>query len=138
MRGGIGVGIPIVSATAGLEVSGQLGIQGAIGAAVNVDWTPRTGLEINANAEVFAEPTLRLSVDAYVEVTADLLLTEIDLYSERWNLAGIEYGSGLRFGINFPFHYREGEPFDISLDDVQFTVPNINARDVISSVLDDN
>jgi hypothetical protein len=138
VRGGIGVGIPIVSATAGLEVSGQLGIEGAIGAAVNVDWTPRTGLEINANAEVFAEPVLRLGVDAYVEVTADLLLTEIDLYSERWNLAGIEYGSGLRFGINFPFHYREGEPFDISLDDVQFTVPDINARDVIRNVLSEN
>ena len=135
VRGGLGVGIPIVSATAGLEVSGQLGIEGAIGADVNIDWRPRTGLEITANANIFAEPTLRLSVDAYVEVTADLLLTEIDLYSNRWNLAGVEYGSGLRFGINFPIHYQEGQPFDISLDDVQFTVPDIDARSVISNVL---
>ncbi|NCC24321.1 MAG: hypothetical protein EOM25_03830 [Deltaproteobacteria bacterium] len=135
VRGGLGAGIPIVSATAGLEVSGQLGLQGALEANVNVDWTPATGLEINANAGIFVEPRLRLSVDAFVEVTADLLLTEVELYSERWNLASVEYGSNLRFGINFPIHYREGEPFDISLDDVQFTLPNIDARSVISSVL---
>jgi hypothetical protein len=79
---------------------------------------------------------LRLSVDAYVDVSADLVLTTIELYSERWNLAAIEFGSNLRFGINFPIHYKEGEPFDVSLDDIEFTVPDIDARSLITGVLD--
>ncbi|QQO57353.1 MAG: DUF4157 domain-containing protein [Thiohalocapsa sp. PB-PSB1] len=136
VRGGLGAGIPIVSATAGLEVSGELGLQGALEANVNVDWMPSAGLEIDANAGIFVEPRLRLSVDAYVDVSADLLLTTVELYSERWNLAGVEYGSGLRFGINFPIHYKEGEPFDVSLDDVEFTVPDIDARSLITGVLE--
>ena len=136
VRGGLGAGIPIVSATAGLEVSGELGLQGALEANVNVDWRPAEGLEIEANAGIFVEPRLRLSVDAYVDVSADLVLTTIELYSNRWNLAGVEYGSGLRFGINFPIHYKEGEPFDIALDDIQFTVPDIDARSLITGVLD--
>jgi len=136
VRGGIGAGIPVVSATAGLEVSGELGLQGALEANVNVDWMPTRGLEIDANAGIFVEPRLRLSVDAYVDVSADLWLTTIELYNERWNLAAVEYGSNLRFGINFPIHYREGEPFDVSLDDVEFTVPDIDARSLITGVLD--
>jgi hypothetical protein len=137
VQGGLGAGIPVVSATAGLEVSGALGLEGALETNVNVDWMPTTGLEIRANAGIFVEPQLRLSVDAYVDVSADLVLDTVELYSERWNLAGVEYGSNLRFGINFPVHYQEGEPFDISLDDVEFTVPDINARSLISNVLDE-
>jgi hypothetical protein len=136
VRGGLGAGIPVVSATARLEVSGELGLQGALEANVNVDWMPSTGLEINARTGIIVEPRLRLSVDAYVDVSADLLLKTIELYHKRWNLAGVEYGSNLQFGINFPIHYKEGEPFDVSLDDIEFTVPDIDARRMIKGVLD--
>ena len=136
VNGGLGAGIPIVSATAGLEVGGELGLQGAVEAGVDVDWRPGTGLEINANGEIYVEPKFKFDVSGFVKVEADLLLTTIDLYEKRWNLASFEYGSNLRFGIRFPIHYKEGEPFDISLDDVQFQVPEISPRDILGDLID--
>jgi len=134
VRGGIGAGIPIVSATANLEIGGQLGLEGAVQAQVQVDWNPVRGLDIQARGEIFVEPKLKFDVAAMVLVEADLLLTTIELYSKRWNLAEFEFGSGLRFGIALPIHYREGEPFDVSWDDVEFQVPDIDTDEVLASL----
>ena len=136
IRGGIGAGIPIVSATAGIEVGGQLGLEGAARAAVAVDWTPQQGIVLDAVGEIYVEPKLKLDVSAYVEVTADLLFTSIDLYSKRWRLANYEFGSGLRFGVRFPVHYEEGRPFSISTDDLQFEIPQIDPESILASILD--
>jgi hypothetical protein len=137
IRGGIGAGIPIVSAEAGVEVGGQLGLEGAARAAVDVDWTPQQGIVLDALGEIYVEPRLKLDVSAYVEVEADLLLDTVELYSNRWNLANYEIGSNLRFGVRFPIHYAETEPFDISLDDLEFQIPEIDAESILSSILSD-
>jgi len=136
VHGGLGVGIPIVSATAGLEVGGELGLEGAVEAGVHVDWMPSRGLEINANGSIYVQPKFKFDVSGFVKVEADLLVTTIELYEKRWNLASFEYGSDMRFGILFPIHYREGEPFDISLDDVQFQVPDVSPRQILSDLID--
>ncbi len=136
VRGGVGVGIPIVSAEAGLEVGAELGVEGAAQADVTVEWSPAKGLSLDAEGKIWAEPKFKFDISAYVEVTADLLLTEVDLYSDRWKLASFEYGSGLRFGITFPLHYREGQPFDVSLSDVQFQVPDIDPLGLLSGLVD--
>jgi hypothetical protein len=137
IRGGLGAGIPIVSATAGVEVGGQLGLEGAARAAVDVDWTPQQGIVLDALGEIYVEPRLKLDVSAYVEVEADLLLKTVELYSNRWNLANYEIGSNLRFGVRFPIHYAETEPFDISIDDLEFQIPEIDAESILSSILSD-
>ncbi len=134
IHGGIGVGIPIVSAEAGIEVSGELGLQGEARAAVDVDWTPQTGIVLDASGSVFVEPRLKLDLSAYVKVIADLWLTTIDLYSNRWRLAGTEIGSNLRFGVTFPIHYEQGKPFNLSTDDVQFVIPEIDPQSILSSI----
>jgi len=136
VKGGVGVGIPIVSAEAGLEVGAELGVEGAAQADVTVEWSPSKGLSLDAEGKIWAEPKLKFDLTAYVEVTADLLFTTIDLYSDRWKLASFEYGSGLRFGITFPLHYREGQPFDVSLSDVQFQVPDIDPLSTLSGLID--
>jgi hypothetical protein len=135
VRGGLGVGIPIVSAQAGLEVGGQLGLEGAVDASVQVDWTPAKGLVLDARGEIYVEPKLKFDITGFVLVEADLVLTTIELYSKRWQLAGFEYGSGLRFGVTFPIHYEEGKPFDISLSDVQFQVPDIKPNDILTNLI---
>jgi hypothetical protein len=135
IRGGLGVGIPIIDATAGIEIGGQLGLEGAARAAVDVDWTPTTGVVLDAVGEVFVEPKFKFDVSAYVEVTADLLFDTIELYSQRWQLAQFEYGSNLRFGVSFPIHYADNQPFSLSLDDLQFTTPEIDPMDVVSGLL---
>jgi hypothetical protein len=135
VRGGLGVGIPIVSATAALEIGASLGLEGAVVASVDVDWLANRGLIINATGEIYAQPKFKFDVTGMVLVEADLLLTTIELYSKRWRLAQFEYGSDLRFGITFPIHYQEGRPFDISLSDVQFQVPHIDPMDLLTGLI---
>jgi hypothetical protein len=135
VRGSIGVGIPIVSAQAGLEIGAQLGLEGALNAGVQVEWTPARGLKLDAAAELFAEPKLKFDLTGFVLVEADLFITTVELYSKRWQLAGFELGSGLRLGMKFPVHYEEGKPFEIALSDVQFQVPDINPSELLPNLL---
>jgi hypothetical protein len=135
IRGGLGAGIPIVSARAGIEIGGQLGLEGAARAAVDVDWTPARGIVLDAVGEVFVEPKLKFDVSAFVEVTADVVFDTIELYSKRWQLAQYEYGSNMRFGVRFPIHYEDNQPFSLSLDDIQFTTPEIQPMGVVRGLL---
>ncbi|MBP2055820.1 hypothetical protein J2Z21_008836 [Streptomyces griseochromogenes] len=50
VQGGIGAGIPVVSATAGIELAGQLGLSGQLTASVHVLWTRSRGLVPDAEA----------------------------------------------------------------------------------------
>lgn len=135
VRGSLGAGIPIVSASAGLEVGGALGIEGAITAGVQMDWTPAKGLVLDAFGEIYAEPKFKFDITGFVMVEANLLLKTVELYSKRWQLAGFEYGSGLRFGVKFPIHYEERKPFDISMKDLQFEVPQIDKEQLLKDLI---
>ncbi len=136
VRAALGAGIPIVSATLGLEVGGQLGIEGAAEAGVEIDWTPATGLVLDAEIEVWAEPKFRFDITGFAEVTADLLLTEISLYEQRWELAAVEIGSDYRLGLRLPYH-QEGDQFaGIDFNAVEFEVPDIDAGEVLGSLVD--
>lgn len=132
----LGAGIPLVDAKAGVELGGSLGIEGALHAAVDVDWSPQKGLVLDANAEVYAEPKFKFDITGFVLVELDLLFTTKTLYEKRWQLAAVEYGSGLRLGMKLPIHYEEGKPFNISLSDIQFEVPNIDAMSTIKGLFD--
>ncbi|HEU0237002.1 MAG TPA: DUF4157 domain-containing protein [Candidatus Limnocylindrales bacterium] len=136
IHAGLGAGIPIVSATAGLEIGGMLGVEGAARAGVEVSWTPTQGLDLTAEAEIYAEPIFTFDITGYVLVEADLFLTTIELYSKRWRLAEFEYGSGLRLGARFPIHYREGQPFDVSLDDIQIEKPDIDPMQLLTGLIE--
>jgi hypothetical protein len=134
--GGVGVGIPLVSATAGLRVTGRLGLSGAARAAVEVDWSPGQGLAIDSVAEVLVQPRLRFDVTGFVLVELDLWLTEIELFREDWDLASFEFGSAMTFGVRFPLRYREGQPFTLSLDDVEFIAPEIDVPELLGGLVD--
>jgi len=136
VRGGLGAGIPIVSATAGLELGGRLGLEGAARAGVHLDWTPTTGLVLDALGEIFVEPRFRFDVTGFVLVEADLLFTTIELYSKRWELAALEYGSGLRLGLRFPIHYQEGQPFDLDWNRVEFQIPDVDPQQVLTGLIE--
>ena len=132
VHGGIGLGIPAASVSGGLEVGGELGLEGAAEAGVHVDWMPSQGLQIDAYGRLSAHPKFVFDVSGYVEVEA-LFFT---IYENRWQLASFEYGSDMTFGVNFPIRYREGEPFDISLDDVEFQVPEVSPTDILGGLID--
>ncbi|MDJ0884070.1 MAG: DUF4157 domain-containing protein [Desulfobacterales bacterium] len=131
VRAGIGLGITGASATGGLEVGGTLGIEGAAEAGVHVDWTPRRGLDLQATVAVYAQPAFTFDISGYVSVRA----LGFSVYDQTWELASFRYGSDYRFGIRLPIHYREGEPFDVSLDDVQFEVPEIDTDRMLRGLI---
>jgi hypothetical protein len=133
--GGLGAGIPVVSATAGVSIYGEVGLEGAASASAAISWTPRTGIVLDARGEIFVEPKFRFGIDAFVDVTADLWVTEIELYHKKWKLAAFEYGSNLRFGLAFPLHYESGKPFDLSFDQIQWTYPQINPGDLLGGLM---
>jgi hypothetical protein len=84
---------------------------------------------------LFAQPRVRFQLDAFVKVEADLLITTIEVYRKDWKLASFEWGSDFRIGLRFPVHYAFGEPFNLSLDQVQFIAPDIDARRLIRDLL---
>jgi uncharacterized protein DUF4157 len=133
--GGLGVGIPVVSATAGVSIFGEIGLAGEASAAAALEWTPRTGIVLDAKGELFVEPKFRFGIDAFVDVTADLWITEIELYHQKWKLAAFEYGSSLRFGMTFPLHYESGKPFALSFDQIQWTYPQIDPADLLGGLM---
>ena len=133
--GGLGAGIPIVSATAGLTVFGEIGVAGAATAGVAIAWTPRSGIVLDARGEIFVEPKFKFGVEAFVDVSADLWLTTIELYHHKWKLADFEYGSNLRFGLSLPIHYESGKPFDISFDQIQWTYPHIEPSELLGGLM---
>lgn len=133
VRAGIGLGITGASATGGLEVGGTLGIEGAAEAGVHIDWMPSQGLELNADVNVHAQPSFTFDISGYVSVT----VLGGEVYGERWELASFTYGSDYRFGIRLPVTYKEGEPFDVSLDDVEFEVPDIDTNRLLRGLVEE-
>ncbi|SMF27795.1 protein of unknown function [Alteromonadaceae bacterium Bs31] len=131
VRAGIGLGITGASATGGLEIGGTLGIEGAAEAGVHVEWTPTQGLDIEANVGIHAQPSFTFDISGYVSVRA----LGFSVYDETWELASFSFGSDYRFGINLPIHYQEGQPFDISVNDIEFEVPNIDTNQLLRRLI---
>lgn len=132
VRAGIGLGIPLASVTGGLDIGGTLGIEGAAEAGVHVDWTPTTGLDITAELAVHAQPSFTFDIGGYVSVRA----LGASIYDNRWEFASYTFGSDYRFGIRLPIHYHEGEPFEISTDDIEFEVPDIDTEQLLSGLIE--
>jgi hypothetical protein len=128
-RAGIGISVTVARVSGNIELGGELGVEGAAEAAVSLEWSPKAGLELTAEGKIYAQPKFTFDIAAVLEASALFM-------SWEWkkSLAQFEYGSDLRFGILFPVHYKEGEPFDISLDDVEFEKPNIDIPQLVKDL----
>lgn len=135
IQGGVGAGIVLVSANAGLEVGAQLGLEGAAEAGVEVNWSRAKGLTIDAQAAIYAEPKLKFDVSAFVKVEAGIGFLSTTIYEDKWQLAQKEFGSGLRIGVHAPVHYEEGKPFSFKAEDVHFDVPEIKPEELIGGLV---
>jgi hypothetical protein len=122
---GVGASVAIASLTGGIELTGSLGLEGEAAAQVNVNWNPQSGVELKAKGSIIVNPKFTFEVNALVRAKLSLLVTSISKVW-RYNLASFDWGPDIRFGVVFPIHYIEGEPFDISFDDVEFITPNID------------
>jgi hypothetical protein len=130
------VGAAIISATGGLELGGTLGVAGEAAADVAIRWTPTSGLSLDAEGRLSAEPSFIIDLTGFVRVDANLLFWSATLWEQRWKLAGMKWGSGMTVGARFPIHYVEGKPFDIALSDMEFIYPNVDPKAVLAGVVD--
>ena len=135
ISGALGAGIPVVSARAGLEIGGELGIAGEASASATVEWTPQTGINMEARVGVEAQPKFTFDLTGFVDVTADLLLTEIELYSKRWQLASVEFGSDMTFGAALTVRVENNEFQPISTDDIEFTTPEVDPIETVKGLI---
>jgi hypothetical protein len=134
LAGGIGASLLIVEAVGGLRATATAGLVGALSIPARIQYL-NGKITLDGAAELYAQPRLRFDLDAFVEVTADLLVTTIDVYSHKWNLASYEWGTDFRIGLLFPFHYAFGEPFDLSLNQIQFIAPRLDATKLLKDLL---
>ena len=91
---------------------------------------------LEGKAEAKAQPAFAFDVTGFVKVEADLLVKTINLYDKRWQLAAFEYGSGMELGIELPLRYKEGKPFNPSIEDVKFTYPDIDPMGMLGGLID--
>jgi hypothetical protein len=132
VRAGVGGSLAIADVRGGLEIGGALGVEGHARARVDLRWTPSTGLSIDALAEAIAQPVFRFDITGFVEVNVVLIGA---VWEKRWQLAGINFGSNLQFGVRLPIHFQEGQRFQISMSDVELIVPDINGRQLLQGLM---
>jgi hypothetical protein len=130
------VGIPLADVEGGIELGGTMGIEGALHAGVDIDWSPKKGLVLDASAEIYGEPKFKFDITGYVKVEVGVGWLSKTVWEHRWELAAVEYGSGLRLGLKLPIHYEEGKPFNVSLSDIQFEVPDVDPMSVLKGLID--
>jgi hypothetical protein len=132
---GIGLSVGLASVTGGIEIRGGLGLEGEAKAAIDLAWSPTAGFEFNAKGEIEVHPKFKLDVNALLRASLDLGFTSL---SKEWrhNLASFSFGPELQVKVTMPVHYKEGEPFNISTDDIQVKYPDINISEMASGVAD--
>ena len=135
VHGGIGASAAIASLTGGVDVSGELGIQGKAEADVDVKWTPKGGVDLKAEVSASAEPKFVFKVNGYVKADVGIGPLSYTLYEHKWNLASFEYGSGMKFGVTLPIHYNSNENFDIKFEDIQVEKPEISTDQILNDLL---
>lgn len=133
---GLGLSVGIASLSGGIELAGTLGLEGEAGASVDVNWSPQTGLALDAEGHITVNPKFVFDINAFARASLGVGFLSI---SETWryNLASFSWGPDIQFGLVFPIHYQEGEPFDISFDDIEVIYPELDVIDMAKNLASD-
>lgn len=133
---GLGLSVGIASLSGGIELTGSLGLEGEAGASVDVNWNPQTGLVLDAEGRITVNPKFAFDINAFARASLGIGWLSI---SETWryNLASFSWGPDIQFGLVFPIHYAEGEPFDISFEDIEVIYPELDVVDMAKGLATD-
>ncbi|WP_372756899.1 DUF4157 domain-containing protein [Mariniflexile sp.] len=126
---GLGLSVAIASLSGGIEIAGSLGLEGEALASVDVNWSPQTGIILDAEGRVTVNPKFIFDINAFARASLGIGFLSI---SETWryNLASFSWGPDIQFGLVFPVHYQEDQPFDISFDDIEVIYPELDVVDM--------
>jgi Domain of unknown function (DUF4157) len=131
---GLGLSVAIARAVGGIEAEGAAGIQAEFIAGTTLKYEAGK-FAISGAAELSASPKLIFRLKAFVKVEIDVFVTTIEVYRKDWVLAQVEVGSALKIGVRVPFKYVFGEPFQLSLDQIEFIVPKIDPGSLVKELL---
>ncbi len=133
---GLGVSIAIASLSGGIELAGTLGLEGEASAMVDLSWSPQTGVVLDAEGRITVNPKFVFDVNAFARASLGIGWFSI---SETWryNLASFSWGPDIQFGLVFPVHYQEDQPFDISFDDIEVIYPDLDVIDMAKGLARD-
>lgn len=126
---GLGLSVGIASLSGGIEIAGSLGLEGEALASVDVNWSPQTGIILDAEGRVTVNPKFIFDINAFARASLGIGFLSI---SETWryNLASFSWGPDIQFGLVFPVHYQEDQAFDISFDDLEVIYPELDVVDM--------
>ncbi|MEM7513045.1 MAG: hypothetical protein AAF388_19105, partial [Bacteroidota bacterium] len=127
---GLGLSAGIASVSGGIEIAGSLGLAGEASAGINMEWSPTSGLEIHARGDIEVRPKFTFDINLIARASLNLPWP-LDL-SKSWrhNLYSFSWGPDIVFGIGFPIDYIEGQPFDMSFDDIEVRYPELDIGEV--------
>lgn len=133
---GLGVSIGIASLSGGIELAGTLGLEGEAAAEVDLSWSPQTGIVLDAQGRIMVNPKFTFDVNAFARASLGIGWFSI---SETWrhNLVSFSWGPDIQFGVVFPVHYQEDQPFDISFDDIEVVYPDLDVVDMAKGLARD-
>lgn len=134
VAGGLGLSLAIIRAVGGIEAEGAAGLTAEFIAATELSYV-NGQFAVEGKAELSAQPRLVFRLKAFVKAEMDLWFTTVELYRKDWTLASFEAGSSLKVGVRVPFRYVFGQPFDLSLDQIEFIVPAIDAKSLMKDLL---
>ncbi|QIA08472.1 eCIS core domain-containing protein [Draconibacterium halophilum] len=133
---GLGVSVAIASLSGGIELAGTLGLEGEASAMVDLSWSPQTGVVLDAEGRIMVNPQFTFDVNAFARASLGIGWFSI---SETWrhNLVSFSWGPDIQFGVVFPVHYQEDQPFDISFDDIEVIYPDLDVVDMAKELAGD-
>lgn len=132
LEGGLGLSAVVASATGGLTVQGDLGLDALLRSQFDLDY--REGrFALDAKPEIRAGINARLALGAYVDAHVGIGPLQAGARKD-WVLKAYVW-SGPTFGVVFPLHYASNEPFHApSFDQIQIERPQIDAKGLLGGI----
>jgi hypothetical protein len=134
VTGGIGASIVIVEATGEVGLEAGLGLRALAGAEVGIDWTPSSGLALEAAVFAEARPKFDVGVVARVRVIFDTWVKTFELYDESWRRQLASFGPDIVLSVRFPARWSEAAGLDLDVNNIEVTYPEIDALEFGRSV----
>jgi hypothetical protein len=122
---GVGASVLIASVSGGIKISGRLGLDGEARAKAEVSWSPKNGFALDGLGEIEVRPQFTFTIDALILASLDLYVTSYD-HEFKKELKSFTFGPNMQAKVAMPVHYKQGEEFKISKDDIQVTYPSID------------
>ena len=136
VTGGVGAGLGIVEATGEIGIRGGLGLALTGGGAIQIDWTPTRGLDLDATIFGEARPKFTIALIAEARVEVDALLWSGTLWDREWERELGAFGPDMFWRAELPATWSEEDGLDIDLDQLVLHRPDIDVPALAEDIFD--